>query len=84
MPRQRSDAAPGPIDMAGITLTVLFLLCLVLGISRLLDSAVGLQLWPWFLLASAALLAVLLAVESRQAQPMIPPRLFANRQLACA
>ena len=84
LPRQRSDAAPGPIDMAGITLTVLFLLCLVLGISRLLDSAVGLQLWPWFLLASAALLAVLLAVESRQAQPMIPPRLFANRQLACA
>ena len=84
LPRQRSGAAPGPIDMAGITLTVLFLLCLVLGISRLLDSAVGLQLWPWFLLASAALLAVLLAVESRQAQPMIPPRLFANRQLACA
>ena len=84
LPRQRSDAAPGPIDLAGITLTVLFLLCLVLGISRLLDSATGLQLWPWFLLASAALLAVLLAVESRQAQPMIPPRLFANRQLACA
>ena len=84
LPHQRSDAAPGPIDVAGITLTVLFLLCLVLGISRLLDSATGLQLWPWFLLASGVLLAVLLAVENRQAQPMIPPRLFANRQLACA
>lgn len=83
LPRQRSNAAHGPIDMAGITLTALFLLCLVLGISRLLDSAAGLRLWPWFLLASAALLAALVAVESRQAQPMIPPRLFANRRLAC-
>ena len=83
LPRQRSDAAPGPIDLAGIALTVLFLLCLVLGISRLLDSATGVQLWPWFLLASGVLLAVLLVVESRQAQPMIPPRLFAIPQLAC-
>ena len=83
LPKQRSHTAPGQIDIPGMTLTVLFLLCLVLGISRLLDSAYGLLLWPWFLLASGVLLAALVAVEQRQAQPMIPLRLFANRQLAC-
>ena len=81
LPRQRSAAAPGPIDMAGITVTVLFLLCLVLGITRLPDSATGVLLWPWFMAASGVLLAALVMIENRQAQPMIPIRLFANRQL---
>jgi MFS family permease len=83
LPRQRTDAAPGPIDLAGITLTLLFLLCLVLGISRLPDSATGLLLWPWFLAASGVLLAALVVIENRQAHPLIPFALFANRQLAC-
>jgi EmrB/QacA subfamily drug resistance transporter len=82
LPRQRSDAPPGPIDLPGITITVTFLLCLVMGITRLPDSATGLLLWPWFLGASAALLVALLSVEKRQLQPLIPFRLFANRQLA--
>ena len=59
LPGQRSDAAPGPIDTAGIALTLLFLLSLVMGISRLPDSATGLLLWPWFLAASGAFLAAL-------------------------
>ena len=84
LPLQRTDAAPGPIDIAGITVTLLFLLSLVLGISRLPDSATGLLLWPWFLAASGVLLAALVAIEKRQAQPLIPIDLFANRQLACA
>ena len=83
LPRQRSHAAPGPMDLPGITLTLVFLLCLVLGITRLADSATGLLLWPWFILVSGMLLVALITVESRQAHPMIPPRLFANRQLAC-
>ena len=82
LPGQRTDAAPGPVDTAGIAVTLLFLLCLVLGISRLPDSATGLLLWPWFLAASGVLLAALVAIEKRQAQALIPIELFANRQLA--
>jgi len=82
LPGQRSDAAPGPIDTAGISVTLLFLLCLVMGISRLPDSATGLLLWPWFLAASGVLLAALVVIEKRQAQPLIPIELFENRQLA--
>ena len=84
LPNQRTSAPPGPIDMAGITTTLLFLLCLVMGISRLPDSATGLLLWPWFLAASAVLFVALVIIEKRQTQPLIPIDLFANRQLACA
>ena len=82
LPGRRSDTAPGPIDTAGIALTLLFLLCLVMGISRLPDSATGVLLWPWFLAASGMLLAALVAIEKRQAQALIPMDLFHNRQLA--
>ena len=82
LPGQRSDAAPGPVDAAGIAVTLLFLLCLVMGISRLADSATGMLLWPWFLVASGVLLAALVAIEKRQAHALIPLALFANRQLA--
>jgi multidrug resistance protein len=82
LPGRRSAAAPGPIDTAGIAVTLLFLLCLVMGISRLPDSATGLLLWPWFLAASGVLLAVLVVIEKRQAQALIPIELFANPQLA--
>ncbi|WP_396435266.1 MFS transporter [Limnohabitans sp.] len=84
LPSQRASAAPGQIDLAGITCTLLFLLCLVLGISRMADSATGVLLWPWFLAVSGALLLALVLIEKRQAQALIPINLFANRQLACA
>jgi MFS family permease len=42
----------------------------------------GLTVWPWLLLASALLLAVLVAVEKRAQAPLVPMFLFANRQLA--
>ena len=84
LPRQQTQQVSGPIDLAGIALTLLFLLCLVLGISRLPDSATGMRLWPWFLMASGLVLAALVAIEKRQAQPLIPMSLFKNRQLACA
>ena len=82
LPRQRSNAPPAPIDAPGIAVTLLFLLCLVMGISRLVDSATGRVLWPWFLLASGVLLVALVAIERRQVLPLIPIQLFANRQLA--
>jgi hypothetical protein len=84
LPRQHTRAAPGPIDLAGITVTLLFLLCLVMGISRLPDSATGMLLWPWFLVDSGLLLVALVAIENRQAQALVPMALFANRQLAFA
>ncbi|WP_353237174.1 MFS transporter [Limnohabitans sp.] len=84
LPNQRNSSAPGHIDLAGIVCTLLFLLCLVLGISRLADSATGLLLWPGFLAASGALLGALVVIEKRQAHPLIPIDLLANRQLACA
>ncbi len=82
VPGKPSDAAPGPVDSAGIALTLLFLLCLVMGISRLPDSATGKLLWPWFLAASGVLLAALVAIEKRHAHALIPLTLFENRQLA--
>jgi len=81
LPAQR-PAAPGRIDTAGIVLTLLFLLCLVMGISRLPDSATGMLLWPWFLAASGGLLAALVVIEKRHPQALIPIVLFENRQLA--
>ena len=84
LPRQRTLGPPGPVDAPGITVTLLFLLCLVMGISRLADTATGVLLWPWFLAASGVLLVALVMIENRQAQPLIPMHLFANRQLAYA
>ncbi len=81
LPSQR-PLAPGPIDLAGMGVTLLFLLCLVMGISRLPDSATGLLLWPWFLALSGLLLVALVAIEKRQTQALIPMALFENRQLA--
>lgn len=82
LPGRSSDAAPVPVDAAGIAVTLGLLLCLVLGISRLPDTATGVLLWPWFLAASGLLLAALVAIEKRQVQALIPMELFANRQLA--
>lgn len=83
LPGRRGDAAPAPVDMAGIALTLLFLLSLVMGISRLPDSATGMLLWPWFLAASGVLLTALVVIEKKQAQALIPVDLFKNRQMAC-
>jgi MFS family permease len=82
LPGRRNAAAPAPVDAAGIALTVLFLLCLVMGISRLPDSVTGMLMWPWFLAASAVLLAALVAIEKRQPHALVPITLFENRQLA--
>jgi predicted MFS family arabinose efflux permease len=60
----------------------LILTCLVLGINRVLDQALGLTLWP-FLLAVAALgLPLLIVVERRAERPVVPLSLFTTRQLS--
>ncbi len=82
LPAARPSGAPAPIDWAGIGLMALILTCLVLGINRVLDQALGLTLWP-FLLAVAALgLPLLVVVERRAERPVVPLSLFSTRQLS--
>jgi multidrug resistance protein len=82
LPRARATGELSPPDFAGILTTFGLLSCFVLGVTRILDVLVGATLWPWFLGAAAVLLAQLIAVEMRAAQPMIPLSLFRNRRLA--
>ena len=73
-----------PIDAAGICVTFLLLCAFVFGITRFVDGLVGAVLWPWFFGAVIVLCALLVAVERRATQPLIPLSLFANRQLSLA
>jgi multidrug resistance protein len=82
LPRLRATEVQPPLDRAGIVLTFTLLAALVLGITRIGDELLGLRLWPWLLAAAALLLALLVRVERRAAQALIPMSLFANRQLA--
>ncbi len=84
MPAQRRAGTLPPLDWPGIAAVFLLLSALVLGLSRVADGLLGLRLWPGFLLATLLMLPVLLWVEKRAAQPLIPLGLFANRQLALA
>ncbi|MFI4891142.1 MAG: MFS transporter [Steroidobacterales bacterium] len=82
LPPARATGTPPPPDYAGIVTTFAVLSCFVLGVTRILDVLVNVTLWPWFLVATVVLLAQLIAVEKRSAQPMIPLSLFRNRRLA--
>jgi multidrug resistance protein len=82
LPRRGAAGVQPPLDLAGIVLTFALLAALVLGITQIGDELWGLRLWPWCLAAAALLLAVLVPVERRAAQALIPLKLFANRQLA--
>jgi MFS family permease len=82
LPRKTRMAPLPPLDAAGILLTMLVLICLVLGITRVADELFGQRLWPGFLAVAALALVLLLRVERHAAAPMIPLSLFANRQLA--
>jgi MFS family permease len=82
LPVRTSSRALPPLDVAGIVVLFVMLAALVLGITRVADTFVGATWWPWLLLAALTLLAVLVAVERRAAQPIIPLALFGNRRLA--
>ena len=79
-PRRPAHALP-PLDVPGIVLVFATLSALVLGITRVADTFTGMTLWPWLLVAALALLAVLIPVERRARQPMIPLSLFAKKAL---
>jgi multidrug resistance protein len=82
LPGLQSSGIQPPLDRRGIAVTFLLLGALVLGITRVIDELTGLMLWPWLLGAVALLLLLLVVVESRAAQALIPLRLFANPELA--
>jgi MFS family permease len=79
----RSGRLP-PLDWAGIVVVFVLLASLVLGLSRAADKLLGQTLWPGFLLLTLLMLPVLLHVERRAAQPLIPLGLFKRRQLSLA
>jgi MFS family permease len=84
MPAQQRSGALPPLDWRGIVVVFVLLSSLVLGLSRVADALLGLTLWPWFLGLMVLMLPLLLFVEARTAQPLIPLSLFANRQLSLA
>jgi multidrug resistance protein len=82
LPSTRATGSLPTLDRTGIFVTFLLLTCVVLAITRVADELSGTLLWPWFLGATAVLLAALIAVERRAEQPLIPMSLFANPELA--
>lgn len=68
-------------DYAGITVLTVLLTSLMLGINRALDDAVGLRLWPLLLGIFACGVPLLIWIERRAAQPIVPMTLFTTRQL---
>lgn len=81
LPSTRVYTTQPPFDYLGITTLAVTLASLTLGINRALDTALGITLWPALLLLAAAGVPVLVAIERRAAVPIVPPRLFATRQL---
>jgi MFS family permease len=84
LPARRPTHRLPALDWRGVVVVFLLLSALVLGITRVIDGFAGAVLWPGFLGAAVVLLALLVHVEGRAEQPMIPLTLFANRQLATA
>ncbi len=84
MPAQPRLGVLPPLDWRGIVVVFLLLSALVLGLSRVADGLLGLTLWPGMLALALLMLPLLVRIEARAAQPLIPMSLFANRQLALA
>ncbi|MFO1414429.1 MAG: MFS transporter [Burkholderiales bacterium] len=84
LPARTRHAALPPLDVAGLAVVFLLLCALVLAITRVVDTFTGAVVWPWCLAFAVVLLPVLVRIERRAAQPMIPLTLFANRRLATA
>jgi multidrug resistance protein len=74
--------AAAPLDLAGIGTLFVLLAVFVFGLTRFVSAIGGVALWPWLVVAVGALLLLLVRIERRAAQPMIPMLLFANRQLS--
>jgi MFS family permease len=76
LPTRTDIDTRAPFDYTGMLVLVLVLTSLMLGINRALDMATGRELWPLLLGAAAAGLPVLIWIERRAAQPIVPMTLF--------
>jgi EmrB/QacA subfamily drug resistance transporter len=73
----------GPLDVLGIVLLAGGLVGLMYGLSQYDVSGAGNNLTPRIVLCAAIALLVLFVIAERHAkEPVIPPRFFADRQLA--
>ncbi|NTV65678.1 MAG: MFS transporter [Oscillochloris sp.] len=79
-PSERMAKLP-PFDYAGMTVLATMLSSMTLAINRALDKALGLTLWPWLAALALVCLPLLIWIEARAAQPIIPLKLFKTRQL---
>lgn len=82
LPATRAAEADPPFDWAGIIIVTTVLTSLMLGINRVLDRQLGLTLWPALLGLAAIGVPLLIGVERRAAQPIVPLSVFRSRQLA--
>ncbi len=78
--RTDTDRLP-TFDYAGMLVLVLLLTSLMLGINRALDLATDRTLWPMLLGVAAVGLPLLIWIERRAAQPIVPMTLFHSTTL---
>ncbi len=78
------ERRPGRLDIAGALTATAGMASLVFAFIRASSSGWGNALTIWAFVAATALLALFLTIEARTAQPIMPLRLFANRNRASA
>jgi MFS family permease len=81
LPRRTQVIEHPPFDYAGITVLALLLAGLTLGINRAVDITLNIHAWPYLLTTAAVGVPVLMLIERRAAQPIVPMTLFVTRQL---
>jgi MFS family permease len=81
LPGRKPESTHRPFDAAGMTVLAVTLACLMLGINRALDLQLGRTLWPGLLTVAALGVPLLVVLERRAAQPIVPLSLFSRAQL---
>jgi MFS family permease len=81
LPASRPAISQPPFDYAGIAVVAVMLTSLTMGINHVLDKVLGLMLWPALLGLSALCVPLLIWIEGRAAQPIVPMNLFTTRQM---
>lgn len=87
LPATKTSAA-GRVDVLGIVVLGVLLVCLAYGVNQLDAQHLGrsflsLRVWPALLIA-AVLVPVFIYVERRTPEPLVRPGLFQNRQVVLA
>jgi MFS family permease len=81
LPRSQPASLLPPFDLGGTLLGFVLLTSLTLAINRAVDQVLRAALWPWFALLALVSLPLLIWIERRAAQPIIPLSFFNTRQL---